>query len=189
MRMSEAEARHWAHPQTIPRGFLRIFMLAMISKGAVTGYDIMQHIEEKTDGAWRPGPGTIYPLLKSLSKERLISSSRKGSKTSRVSYTITPSGEQELAGMRASMPGFGRKERVVMRLVSDLVPPETLIPLLLNRAREGSEFLRSKILQMPEPERISALKELGALAENQLDWVSLNLKQKPAPRAAQRPSR
>lgn len=168
--------RHWIHPQAIPRGFLRIYILTTLSRGPATGYEIMQRIEEKTEGAWRPGAGTIYPLLKSLLKEKLVTASAKASRTSRVSYTVTPAARRELEAMRAGMTTFGRKERVIMRLVSDLVPNDIFVPLLLNRAREGSELLRSKIAKLPEPGRTSAMRELQSMTEIQRDWLRSNIK-------------
>jgi len=187
--MAVPPARHWTHPQAIPRGFLRVYILATLSRGPATGYEIMQGIEEKTEGAWRPGPGTIYPLLKSLVKERLVSASHKTSKTSRVSYTITQPGERELKEMRAAMASFGRKERVIMRLASDLVPGRSFVPVLLNRARDGAEFIRSKISELPEPDRTAALRELGAMMENQLDWVRSSLEPWKPPKESKRQAR
>ena len=148
-----------------------MYILTTLSRGPATGYEIMERIEEKTEGAWRPGPGTIYPLLKSLAREKLVTSSGKKSKTSRVTYTVTAAAKGEIERMYAGMATFGRKERVMMRLVSDLMPNASLVPILLNRAREGSEFLRSRIDELPEPERTRALRELRSITENQLDWI------------------
>ncbi|HEV2226515.1 MAG TPA: PadR family transcriptional regulator [Nitrososphaerales archaeon] len=169
--MSTPFPRHWTHPQAIPRGFLRIYILTTLSRAPATGYEIMQRIDERTEGAWRPGPGTIYPLLKTLVGEKMVTSSGKKSKTSRVTYTITAAAKREIKSMYAGMATFGRKERVMMRLVSDLMPNSALVPILLNRAREGSEFLRSRIAELPEPERRSAMRELRSITENQLDWI------------------
>lgn len=170
--------RHWTRPQAIPRGFLRVYTLAALSHGPVTGYEIMQRIEEKTEGAWRPGPGTIYPLLKTLVKENLVNPSRKLARTSRVSYTLTRAGVRELSAMRAGMGSFGRREKVMMRLVSDLVPSTMLVPLLLNRVREGAEFLRSRILELPEPDKTAAFRELATITQNQLDLLRPSLEGK-----------
>ncbi|HKT22866.1 MAG TPA: PadR family transcriptional regulator, partial [Nitrososphaerales archaeon] len=64
--MARAPTKRWLHPQAVPRGFLRLYTLAQLSRGPETGYSIMQKIDERTDGAWKPGPGTMYPLLKSM---------------------------------------------------------------------------------------------------------------------------
>lgn len=152
-----------------------MYILTTLSRWPASGYEIMQRIDEKTEGAWRPGPGTIYPLLKTLVKERLVTSSEKVSRTSRVLYTITPSAKREVEAMYAGMASFGRKEKVMMRLLGDLMPSNTLVPILLSRAREGSEFLRSRITELPEPDRTRALKELESVTEAQLSWIKSNL--------------
>jgi DNA-binding PadR family transcriptional regulator len=149
----------------------------------------MQRIEEKTEGAWRPGPGTIYPLFKSLVREKLVTASGKKSKTSKVTYTISPAGKREVEAMHAGMASFGRKERVVIGLVSDLMPNATLVPILLNRAREGSEFLRSRIAELPEPDRTPALRELRSIAENQIGWIKSVLEPSATARARRKPIR
>jgi DNA-binding PadR family transcriptional regulator len=181
--------KHWTHPQAIPRGFLRIYILTVLSRGPATGYEIMQLIEEKTDGGWRPGPGTVYPLLKSLVREKLLTPSRKTSKTSRVTYTTTPRAKHELEEMRTGMSSFGRKERVIMRLVSDLMPNAFLVPVLLNRTRDGSEFLRVRILKLPGSDKVSALKELKSITEAQLDWINSTLEQGETIPARRKPLR
>ncbi|MDA4124553.1 MAG: PadR family transcriptional regulator [Thaumarchaeota archaeon] len=176
--MAAPSSRHWKHPQAIPRGFLRVYILTALSRSPMTGYDIMQRIEEKTEGVWRPGPGTIYPLLKSLVREKLVTHSQRSKKTSRIAYTITDAGRGELLAMRAEMASFGGKERAVMRLVSDLMEGRTLVTLFLNRSRDGAEFLRSKILELPEPERTAALRDLRTITENQMDWINANLEKR-----------
>lgn len=166
-----------------------MYLLASLSKRPATGYEIMQGIEERTDGAWRPGPGTIYPLLKSLEGEKFVCASPKASKTSRVLYKITTAGENKLSEMRAEMASFGRKERVIMRLASDLVPSRDLVPVILSRARESAEFLRAKISELPEPDRTESLRELGTITENQLDWVRSNLEPREPVQAHRKPIR
>jgi DNA-binding PadR family transcriptional regulator len=38
------------------------------------GYQIMDELAARTKGAWRPSPGSIYPTLRRLSDEGLVSS-------------------------------------------------------------------------------------------------------------------
>ncbi|HLQ21553.1 MAG TPA: PadR family transcriptional regulator, partial [Nitrososphaerales archaeon] len=59
-----SHTRRWMDPQAVPRGFLRFYVLSLLSRRPEAGYSIMRTIEETTDGAWRPGPGTVYPLLR-----------------------------------------------------------------------------------------------------------------------------
>ncbi len=38
------------------------------------GYQIMQEVQERSEGAWRPSPGSVYPALQQLEDEGLIRS-------------------------------------------------------------------------------------------------------------------
>src|SRR5712692_4957729 len=82
-----------AHPQGIPRGFLRLYVLHRIAERPAHGYDLLQEIETKTEGVWRPGAGSIYPILKELVRGRYIKaeSHKKTGKPQHV-YHITPEG-------------------------------------------------------------------------------------------------
>jgi DNA-binding PadR family transcriptional regulator len=54
------------------RGDVRAAILALLREGPRTGYQIMSDIEERSNGAWRPSPGAVYPALAQLSDEGLI---------------------------------------------------------------------------------------------------------------------
>jgi DNA-binding PadR family transcriptional regulator len=54
------------------RGDVRAAILALLREGPRTGYQIMSDIEERSGGAWRPSPGSVYPALAQLADEGLI---------------------------------------------------------------------------------------------------------------------
>ncbi|WP_062662730.1 PadR family transcriptional regulator [Aeropyrum camini] len=56
----------------IIRESLRQLVLRVLAERPYHGYEIMNRIEEITYGAWRPAPGTLYPLLDQLKREGLI---------------------------------------------------------------------------------------------------------------------
>ena len=47
----------------VPKGFLRYYVLRLLNEKSMSGSEIMSEIEKRTDGHWRPSPGSIYPLL------------------------------------------------------------------------------------------------------------------------------
>lgn len=47
----------------VPKGFLRYYVLRLLNEKPMSGSEIMSEIEKRTDGHWRPSPGSIYPLL------------------------------------------------------------------------------------------------------------------------------
>ncbi|OEV33506.1 PadR family transcriptional regulator [Kitasatospora aureofaciens] len=44
------------------------------------GYEMIAEITERTNGAWRPSPGSIYPNLQLLEEEGLITAEEVGGK-------------------------------------------------------------------------------------------------------------
>ncbi|HUC59512.1 MAG TPA: PadR family transcriptional regulator [Streptosporangiaceae bacterium] len=75
------------------RGDVRAAILALLSEGPRTGYQIMSDIKERSDGAWRPSPGAVYPALAQLADEGLIEGEESGG---RRTYTLTQAGHDYL---------------------------------------------------------------------------------------------
>lgn len=164
---------HWLHPQTVPRGFLRFYILTLLSKSPQTGYSIIQGIDERTEGAWKPGAGTMYPLLKSLQREGLIGAKGKG--RFRKTYVLTQKGSQALAEVRGVIAGMGRKEAIMGRLFSDLLPGEVFVSMMTKRYRESTEFFRQKMSDIPPLQRAGLLRDLRLVVASQLDWIDAEL--------------
>ena len=51
----------------LPRGLLRFLVLNMLREKSLSGTEIVEIIENQTEGNWKPSPGSIYPLLAWLS--------------------------------------------------------------------------------------------------------------------------
>lgn len=54
------------------RGDVRIAALALLAEQPLHGYQIIQEINERSGGAWRPSPGSVYPALQQLADEGLV---------------------------------------------------------------------------------------------------------------------
>jgi DNA-binding PadR family transcriptional regulator len=83
----------WGGPR-MRRGDIRTAILAVLTEGPGHGYDVMQNLEDKTGGAWRPSPGSVYPTLQLLEDEGRVRSTERDGK--RV-FEITESGRTESA--------------------------------------------------------------------------------------------
>lgn len=53
----------------VPRGYLRFQVMMMLRNRPMSGSEIVYQIEQETDGEYRPGSGSIYPVLKKLHKD------------------------------------------------------------------------------------------------------------------------
>ncbi|HEV7772627.1 MAG TPA: PadR family transcriptional regulator [Conexibacter sp.] len=56
------------------RGDVRTATLLLLAEEPRNGYQIMQELEERSGGAWRPSAGSVYPALQLLEDEGLIRS-------------------------------------------------------------------------------------------------------------------
>lgn len=61
------------------RGDVRAAILDVLgsAEGDLNGYQVIQEISERTDGAWRPSPGSVYPTISQLEDEGLVEVGRE----------------------------------------------------------------------------------------------------------------
>ncbi|MCU1447665.1 MAG: PadR family transcriptional regulator [Cryobacterium sp.] len=76
------------------KGDVRSAIISLLADQPSNGYGLIRAIEEKTSGAWRPSPGSIYPTLQQLVDEELISPTGDGRRTD---YDLTEAGRTYLA--------------------------------------------------------------------------------------------
>ncbi|WP_327237629.1 PadR family transcriptional regulator [Streptomyces sp. NBC_01317] len=74
------------------RGDVRASILALLKDRPMHGYEMIQEIGERSGGAWRPSPGSVYPTLQLLEDEGHITSRSEGGKKL---FTLTESGQAE----------------------------------------------------------------------------------------------
>src|SRR3954463_11629846 len=77
----------WAEGRTkARRGDVRAALLALLAEEPRNGYQLIQEIEERSGGEWRPSPGAVYPALQQLTDEGLIEAEEHdGRRTFRLS--------------------------------------------------------------------------------------------------------
>ena len=54
------------------RGDVRAAILLLLDEQPRNGYSVMQEVEERSSGEWRPSSGSVYPALAQLEDEGLI---------------------------------------------------------------------------------------------------------------------
>src|SRR5262245_23775754 len=82
------------------RGDVRAAALLLLAEGPLNGYQIMQEIEKRSDGVWRPSPGSVYPALAQLEDERLVHTEALGDR--RV-YVLTDAGRAHVDERREEL--------------------------------------------------------------------------------------
>lgn len=62
------------------RGDVRSALLIALLDGPGHGYELIQALEAKSQGRWRPSPGSVYPSLQLLADEGLVTSTEQDGK-------------------------------------------------------------------------------------------------------------
>jgi DNA-binding PadR family transcriptional regulator len=78
----------------VRRGDVRAAILALLGERPMHGYEMIQELEARTDGVWRPSAGSIYPTLQLLEDEGLVAGEESEGKR-RFSLTDTGRAEAE----------------------------------------------------------------------------------------------
>ena len=83
------------------RGDVRAAILLLLDEEPRNGYSLMQEIEHRSEGAWRPSPGSVYPALAQLEDEGLIALATRAS--GRRTYELTDEGRSHVDDNRESL--------------------------------------------------------------------------------------
>ncbi len=135
------------------RGFgLKYWILWLLSRKEMTGAEIMDAIEEATLGWWRPSPGSLYPILKELTKDGYVEFIED---KNRKIYRLTEKGKEMLNEFNAFTPVIGK-------------PLSYTVDEVLNEMESYAEFLNDKANEVKSNEEykkrilsiINSLKQL-----------------------------
>ncbi|PZF15388.1 PadR family transcriptional regulator [Curtobacterium sp. MCPF17_011] len=107
------------------RGDVRLAILGLLAEGPQNGYAVIKTIAERTGGAWKPSPGSVYPTLQQLVDEELVVSTGDGRKTL---FELTDAGRaeaeskaDEIAAAWESTPGMPDSQREFFEALRKLV--------------------------------------------------------------------
>jgi DNA-binding PadR family transcriptional regulator len=82
------------------RGDVRAAILLLLENESMHGYELIQRIKDRSDGVWKPSPGSIYPALAQLEDEGLLIIEKvAGRKTAK----LTDAGKEYIEANRADL--------------------------------------------------------------------------------------
>jgi DNA-binding PadR family transcriptional regulator len=134
---------------------VRAAILALLAEEPRNGYQIIQEINERSDGGWKPSPGAVYPALQQLADEGLIHAEEAAG---RRTFQLTDEGRayveehaDELTEPWAAMaPDFG----------------EGVPDLFKNVAQTGAAVMQ--IVHSGSPEQVAKAKDVIAETRRRL---------------------
>jgi len=170
------------HPQGAPRGMLHFYALLSIARKLMRGYDIPKEIEIKTEGAWRPGPGAVYPVLQKLAKQGYITAEKKGrGGPPRVLYEITPAGLENIANAKKMMKSSTERWNLMGRLFIDLMEPQDLVRFVLSSSELQIELVHTIVESdrsgLSDQDRLFILRQYRLNLERELTQTTALLKE------------
>ena len=136
------------------RGDVRAAMLKLLVEEPRNGYQLMQEIERRSEGVWRPSPGSVYPALQQLEDEGLVRSEQTDG---RKLFHLTDAGREAAEAIGA--------EGAPWDAVSESVDSD--VWELFNVARQVGMAI-FQIAQAGTPEQIAAAKEILSNARRSL---------------------
>ena len=102
-----------------PRGLLKLIALQLLSQSSMSGAELQEQIRRSSQGVWKPGPGSIYFMIKALREDALIVE-LPGTKGTTRRYVIANKGRTELEKRRAEVGREVRKQLDILAYFSDL---------------------------------------------------------------------
>ena len=100
-------------PQQL-KGHLDMLLLAVLEHGPEHGYAVIQRLRERSLGTFDLPEGTVYPALRRLEQQELLSSSWDASSgRKRRVYKLTRGGRRALAEQRATWATFSHAVNAV----------------------------------------------------------------------------
>ncbi|MCS7120599.1 MAG: PadR family transcriptional regulator [Nitrososphaerota archaeon] len=173
-------SRRWLrYVASVPRGFLRYQVLRLLKEKPMSGSEIMEEIERQTEGRWKPGPGSVYPLLAWLQDKgytRKLHEEGDGIKR----YILTEKGEEFL---REQM-----KLREILQERMDFLAPLIFVgfwPEHLQELREPVRrlirsllVLRRTLQENPDRQSVQEIKDFLNVASEEIERLSKKVGQK-----------
>lgn len=151
-------------------------MLHRISRGPTHGYEILREIEEKTEGAWRPGPGSVYPLLRRLESKGYLESETVGNGVELKKYRITKKGERHIHETREMFRTMHNRWSLFRTMFVDLIGPSDVEHFVIEGSKRSFDLARQVVetnrSKLPPEELGRTLREYSLILEGQQSWVS-----------------
>ena len=97
-------------------GSTTMLVLALLKDGDKYGYEMIEELARRSDDTFQMKEGTLYPLLHSLEKEKLLRSYSKCTPGGRERkyYTLTSSGREQLEYKEQEWQLFSAKVNTVL---------------------------------------------------------------------------
>ena len=106
-----------AHDAQLVKGTVRLMILRLLEDEPMYGYQMIQHLRDRTQGYFQLGEGALYPLLHELEASGFLTSrwvEVEERPQRRKYYSLTAKGGREFARRKEEWKGFARALDLVL---------------------------------------------------------------------------
>jgi DNA-binding PadR family transcriptional regulator len=122
------------------RGDVRAALLVLLAEEPRNGYGLIQEIESRSGGAWRPSPGSVYPALALLEDEGLA---RAREEDGRKTFALTDAGRAHVEEHREELgepwAGLGEEGGEGRRELRSLIGPLAAAAMQVGAAGDQTQ--------------------------------------------------
>jgi DNA-binding PadR family transcriptional regulator len=107
----------------VRRGDVRAAILDMLKDEPMNGYQLISQIAERSGGAWKPSPGSVYPTIQQLEDEGLVEADdERGRRTLRLTEEGRRYVEERAVEMAETWAPFGEQRQASCDEYANLKP-------------------------------------------------------------------
>ena len=131
---------------------IQFVILGLLQKGPLSGYDVKQIVDSSTRFFWAASYGQIYPELRRLEEQGLVTGSSKpqGGRARRL-YRLTPAGRKALrAWLREPSAGMEVRNEALLKLFMADALPRKELPAVVAALRADSEEVLARLAEVRE---------------------------------------
>jgi DNA-binding PadR family transcriptional regulator len=123
---------------------VRLAILTLLAERPMHGYEMIQEIEQRSGGSWRPSPGSVYPTLQLLEDEGLIVA--EAVEGGRKRYTLTDAGRESQSGEAATerAPWEDLNEEYGQTIIDSKMAVQGIMQAMGEVMRAGSDSQRRR---------------------------------------------
>jgi PadR family transcriptional regulator PadR len=102
-------------PQLV-KGTVRLLVLRLLEREPMYGYQMIQHLRDRSEGYFRLGEGALYPLLHEMEESGFLRAEWRDQdgRPKRRYYHLTGKGRRELARRLETWQGFTKAVHLVL---------------------------------------------------------------------------
>jgi len=97
---------------------MRLYLLKLLDEQPRHGYEILQLLEERLASTYAPSPGSVYPRLRRLEADGLVTHAERGG---RKVYTVTDAGRAEILARADELAALDRDIEESVAVLADEV--------------------------------------------------------------------